>query len=185
MTASSDMGWLEAEGFELIEHVGDARPDDVALFLQRRELAAEPVARRHARAQAVDLVRQPLVLFRGADRLELHALDHADEELHLLLQPIDGFEIHAAGHCLGHGFPVLCLAAIAESRRARARAPPEWSRRSAALRRRSTCDPPGTSAGPTGSRRLAGRPCPDTDRRSSPRRAAPADCRRPPEWCHE
>ena len=53
-------------------------------------------------AQRVELARQPLVLFGRARLLGLHPLDHADEQLQLFLEPIDRFELDAAGRCLRH-----------------------------------------------------------------------------------
>jgi hypothetical protein len=51
---------------------------------------------------SLEFARQALVFFRRAGLLGLHPIDHADQKLHLLLEPIDRFEVHTARCCLNH-----------------------------------------------------------------------------------
>src|SRR6185369_2697955 len=92
----------EVERFQLFEHFRHPRADDVALFFQRRQLVGEPIARGDSGAHRLELARQALVFFRRAGLLSLHPIDHADQKLQLLFEPIDRFEVHAARRCLDH-----------------------------------------------------------------------------------
>ena len=56
-------------------------------------------------AHRLELARQTLVLLGRARLFRLHPIDHADEQLHLFLETIDRFELHAAGRCLRHTYP--------------------------------------------------------------------------------
>ena len=131
---------------------------------------ASAVARRRA-ARASTSSSRDRRWFSSAARAcsALHPLDHADQQLHLFLEPIDRFEIHAARRCFGHSHQLTnsSIRYRCTARMLARRAPPESRRRSAAPPRRSACDrPPGTSAAPTGSPRPPARPCPDSDRKT-------------------
>ena len=55
-----------------------------------------------ARAQHVDFVLQPLVLFSRPLLVGRHPIDHPDEALDLVLEAIEGFELHVARCRLRH-----------------------------------------------------------------------------------
>ena len=157
----------------------DARADDVALFL------AASTARWRGRRSAASRARSASSSrdsrwFSSAARAcsAFMPLDHADEQLQLLLEPIDRFELDAAGRCFGHSHRAhrefasryRCTAPCCCDERGQNRL-----ERCAALRRRSACD-----------RRLERQPDRQADRPSRnalaliaieearPRRAAPA-----------
>ncbi len=75
----------------------------------RERCRSRPAARasRRARAPAAGFLR------RRAPARAFMPLDHADEQLQLLLEPIDRFELDAAGRCLRHSLIITRLSLTA------------------------------------------------------------------------
>src|SRR5438045_8213467 len=87
---------LQVQALNLREHLADARPDEIALFAERGQLAGCAFRFRQTPLHRVELARQPRVLVRRARLFGAEPIDDADEQLDLLFEAIDRLEIDAA-----------------------------------------------------------------------------------------
>src|SRR5919109_2298230 len=92
MTRASASAILKVQRVELLQHLGDTRPDLVAFVAQRADFAGGGLRVGQARAQRFDLTLQPRVLFDRACLLAAQPADDADQHFDFLFETIDGFE---------------------------------------------------------------------------------------------
>src|SRR5689334_3300121 len=82
-----------SESFELLEHLGDAGANHLALVAQRQELGARGVRVGEAGPKTLDFLRQPMVLVLRTRLRRAELDDHRDETRDLFFETIDGLEI--------------------------------------------------------------------------------------------
>src|SRR5436190_17870320 len=116
MVGTGGVGWwtawpvaagLEADRLDLAEHVVDAAPDLFALGAEHGQLGAGALGFGRPGAHQLDLAAQLRVLLVGAGDLRANPdqlfvrpravrarpVEHRDEHLELLLEPVDGFDV--------------------------------------------------------------------------------------------
>src|SRR5688572_17101916 len=104
---------LQAQSFELFQHVRDAAANRLALHSQRGDLGETSLRLGDSGSSRLEVARQSRDLLGGARLVGLQPADHRDEHFHFLFQTVDGFQIDRAGGCsTGHwgtsaGFVVL------------------------------------------------------------------------------
>jgi hypothetical protein len=84
----------------LLQHLGDAGADHVALVAQHRQFGILPFRLVEAGAQVLDVLQQPGVVLRRLRLLRAKLRDQTHEQLDLLFETINRFEIgHRSRHC--------------------------------------------------------------------------------------
>src|SRR6476620_10174196 len=71
-------GNSQTQRLELLQHLGDAAADDLALVAQGRELHTGSLGLRETRLRHFQLTRETLVLLRQPGLVSAESFDHAD-----------------------------------------------------------------------------------------------------------